>query len=470
MSRTDHPIYTDKDFQTRGITRSELITPDNCDLILRKDSLRIISNGISNRTGKKFSPEGIQKLIGFIRELNPEQFYNLDFNQAREQIINGFISRYRIKTFIELQNKPESIMKITKLDQITPEFNLNEYQKKELDQFTKNENQYKYSNFTNRIGNAFIDRNRVDGNYSTPDSIPSGFQITGQEVNKSNYEALKLVKNFLDPESIGELINRISSTYTTFQSISLPRQIIPIDSKNRSLTNSNQNEYAWNINYASKPGDIGDIQVMDTITQIIQLKIGSFWLPLIPSTGYYDKIRMLIKEFISQSVLVNDFNISTGNNQPQISYFQFEFNITQTEADRVFLEPINPIYSFRKPISQLNRITVSFFSPFGIIPYQTDRDTYSITFGTNPTLLNLTNGTNNGLATGDLIYIIYAGTGTNLDTQLVSSSGFIITKTSQTQFSIPLDSTGYTGSYGGLEVYYGSRRIFFPLEFVCLEQ
>lgn len=471
MSRPFYPTYKERELEKRGVPPdTTVITPDNCYLLIRKETLREIANRISEIIGKKFTPDGINKLFEFISNLPPEMFYNMKLENAKRSIIINFLNQNNIKHKLDEQEWPISVVEITKLNEVTPYPTIEEYQKKEIKQFTKNESEFKYQAFDRRVGNAIVDKGKMDGTRSIPDGYPSGRKPTPDEIAKNTQEVLDLVKNFLDPESVNQLFGRLTNFYT-YQSISLPRQVIPLDSKNRLLSNTNNTEYSWNLNYAGHAGDPGDIRVQDTITQIIQMHIDSFWIPKTPTIGnYYQRVRMLIKEFTMQSIWSYDFISSPTGYQPIATYFHFEFNVTEVQNDRILLTPVNPIYSFRKPIAQLNTITICFFTPTLPLVLSSDRDIYTITFG-NPTLFTINSSSTLNLSTGDLVYVLNANTtSSEINTLLNSSTGYFITKVSNTQFTIQVDTSSLTGTISNVTVFYGSKRIFFPLEFISLEQ
>lgn len=472
MSQLNYDVANQKDLEKRGISLDTIITPDNKQLFLSRELLIQIGNRISLITGSIMTKIQMTDLFNYIKNLPFDKYKGLTYNNAATLIAKLYLDRNVVKkNLIESEYKTNPI-NLANLNEITPTPTIVEYQVEEIKQFTNNENQYKYSAFADRRGNAFIDYKKVNDNFSSPDSLPPGKKITNDELNKENYETLKLVKNFLDPHFISDLINRFSSTYTNYQSINLPHQTFPLDSRNRVLyndNNSNNLEYTWSLTFSGLIGQQGNLNINDTLQQIMQIKIGSFWLPMYPIAGsYYNKIRMLIKEFNSQSNRVTEF-IDSDPTIPTTYNFHFEFNITQTIGNRVFLEPVNDIFTFRKPFAMIDTLTISFRTPFNQLILQPDRGVYTLTYGF-PTVLTITSGTT-GISTGDLIYILNSDSGnTTIDTYLNRSEGYIATKISDTEFSIPVDTSILVGSETGINVYYGSKRIFFDLNFITLEQ
>ena len=472
MSQPVYDIYSNQSLKKRGIPLHTILTPDNHQILLEKDTLRNIANIIATKTNRKPEVSDIDQLINFIKILPPHKFNKITLNDAQHKIANWFLERYAIQDRIIDENKETSVVELTKLNEITDMPGIVEYQNKEINQFTKNENSYKYDYFSDRRGNAVVDYNKVNKNFSSPDSLPPGKKLTLEEYNKNNYETLSLVKNFLDPDSVEKLIGRISSSYLNFQSISLVHQTVPLDSRNRLVNDPNLTEYTWNIHTAGKPGSQGDIRIQDTLQQVVQMEIGQFWLPMTaPITGdYYNKVRMLVKEFLTQSNYVTEF-LTSNISDPTVSYYHFEFDIVATQGNRVLLNPVNKLYTFRKPFAQVNKLTISFRTPFDQWVFPPDRGVYTITYG-NPTVLTITSYPFiTGISTGDLIYILNSSSGNaTIDAFLTRTTGYIATKISNIQFSIPLDTSILVGSELNINVYYGSQRVFFGLNFVTLEQ
>lgn len=458
------PIYNttkEKELDIRGIPLDTIVTPDNCQLLITRESLRCIANIISSKINRKLTPGEVDNLIKYSSQIPLSNFQKISFQNAYNKIAQIFLSKQLVSKQQYDNNKPNNV------DNLVDEDSLSLYQQHEIKQLTQNENQYKYAQFADRRGNAFIDNERVSGTRSSPNNILSGKKISSDDLIKNNYETFNLLKKFLDPNSIETMINKISSSYTNFNSICLPHQIVPLDSRNRLLSNNNNYEYTWNIHTAGNPGRIGDIKIQDTLQQAIQMNITPFWLPMYPTAGsYYGKIRLLVKEFISQSIIGTEFI----NDEIMPYYYHFEFDITQTVGNKVFLSPVKKSFSFRKPFARIETLTISFRTPFDLLTFIPDRGIYTITYG-NPTVLTITSDPDHLLNTGDLVYLSNVNSTSNLiNTALNKQSGWIITVINNTQFSVIFDSSSIVGSNNNVNIYYGSQRIFFNLEFLNLEQ
>jgi hypothetical protein len=137
----------------------------------------------------------------------------------------------------------------------------------------------------------------------------------------------------------------------------------------------------------------------------------------------------------------------------------------------MYLYPKENKFHFRKPMAKnIDTITIQFRTPFLNEIFDADSGIFTITYG-NPTLFAIQNPTNFMLNTGDLVYVYNSDSGNTLiNDEINRKAGQIITKLSNTQFSIAVDSSALSGSESGINVYFGSKRIFFQIEFTSLEQ
>jgi hypothetical protein len=283
---------------------------------------------------------------------------------------------------------------------------------------------------------------------------------------------MKLLNSFLAPESTEEMFSRIQSINTNYYNINLIHQLIQLDSRNRlpATYGSNPNEYKWNIHTSGLPGQLGDVRIQDTTQQIIQMTLFPFWAPVNASVSNpYFKMRLLFKEFVSQSITVSEFN-NSGQSTPTLENYHFELEVDKIVGDRMYLIPRQSLFNFRKPMARMETLTTQFRTPFNEEVFDPDSGVFTITYG-NPTLFTITSPSVHLLNTGDLIYVYNSNSGNStIDAIINDSIGYDITKLSATQFTIQVDSSVLAGSEDGINVYYGSKRVFFEVEFLCLEQ
>lgn len=470
MSTTTHRQGRDKEFQRRRAlqTQASIITPDNHEILLTQNSLTTIANTVSSIIGKKLQRSDVDNLVKFVRSLPPDRYYSLSLSEAQEKISGQFLSRYHaIANNFSEESDIEGMLGI---DHITDgPGTLQEYQKMELEQLTRNENPLKFTEYQNRRGNAVVDRPRVEGERSSPDSLKGSHKVSDEELRKTTYDTAKLVERFLDPKSIDNMFNSMRQVWTTYQTITLPHQTVPLDSRNRLVTHNTIGEYKWNIHAAGKAGQLGDIRMQDVLEEVIQMKISPLWIPVNDVLDdYYAKIRLLIKEFSSQSIQVTEF-LDSHQSIPTTTYYHFEFEIERRDKNRLYLVPVCDTFKFRTHFARVETITTCFFAPFDKVDLDNDRIICSVASG-SPTVF--TSSTDHNLATGDLVYVLnYASTNLPaLNSTVNRTKGYVVTKINATQFSIVVDTTGSLPDPAtNIHVILGSKRIFFELEFTSLQ-
>lgn len=443
MSFNSNPEAKEKELRFRGVNKNDYILSDSKQFYASKDHVIQVANIISKQIDRKMLLEEITELQAFINRLDPFRYDTVDPDKLPNAIAADFV-----------QNRLIGTQKLRDLVHTDGPATMNEYQKKELNQFTPDENQLKFAQFGDRRGNAVVDRDRIRGK-----RMP-----TEEQKNELFVETADALKSFFDANSIDNLFQRFRANWTNYFNINLPHQILQFDSRNRDLSKTN---YSWSINPSGQIGQPGTIQIQDTLQQVIQMKIGPFWLPIYnPLITYYDTIRMAITEFSPQSVQVQEY-LTTGI-QVTPEFYHFEFQIKKMAGNKVYLVPVNDTFTFRKSFSQITAITVIFRYPFNILAVQKDYGTYTMTYGVVTTL---TTTANTNLSTGDLIYIMNSNSGSVIiDQQLMNSSGYIVTMLSPTSFTINVNTSSLIGSQSNITVYYGSKRFTFEIEFVSLEQ
>jgi hypothetical protein len=459
------------ELRRRAIPPNTVIVPDNYQLLITQESLILISNKISAISGKKLTVTEVDNLVEFISILPQGKFYKLTYEEAQNDIASRYLKRDEIKRKLWEENADQHLVDLAHIDDMNSrDSNMEFYQKKEIMQLTDSENQYKFTAFADRRGNAVIDRDRAEGDLSSPNSVPGTGKITPEVLSSATFQTLKTVDSFLSADAVDNMFKKMNQMWTDFDSINLPHQTIQLDSRNRLQTHVQPNEYRWYIHAAGKPGRPGDVQIQDTLQQVISMKINPFWIPLVTTmNSYYQKIRLLIKEFSSQSISVTEY-FNPSDNQANIETYHWEFDVVQVDGSRMLLKTKEPLFVFRKPFARVETLTFIFRTPFSIMPLLPDRGIYTVTYG-SPTVYNLTSATNNFLSTGDLIYVLNTDSGvTAVNIGLTDPNGFIVTKITDTQFTIPFDSSAAAGSDPGVNIYYGSRRIFNQIEFTSLEQ
>lgn len=302
---------------------------------------------------------------------------------------------------------------------------LKTYTTEKLMDLSQGENEFKFTNFTNRV--------------DAPEQ--EQIEITKFIKNLKGPEALKLqLLNNINLQATG--IKKISQQFVNFDSIFLPRRYALLDSRNRNLSNT---DYSWNLTGFSLSQQ-GGINTKDTVQQIIEIRCDAFRLPYF--TSFYESVRMGIKEFSAQGI-----QICTNDKYSRQHTYHFEFR-AEKKDNFWELTPKNTL-KFDKPVAQCTDITLEFFANTEKIQFDSDRAICTISIG-SPAVITCPQPHN--LATGDLIYF---NSGSLYNTQ-----GYNIAVTSSTSFVIPVAAIVAES----VTVYFASKRIQVPLSFICLER
>lgn len=484
---TNHTSGRQVELEARGIGEYVIISPDNGGILLESEVLTNIANAISKLTKRKMSPGEVDSLIKFIRELPPQQFYQKPLNQCINVIARMFVGRVSAQ-LRAIPRDTGSIEGLSRTDRYTDQASISDYQQRELLQTTASENPYKWTAHADRRGDAVIDRERADGYRSSPNNLlgsggpgtgpygptSPGVQggIGGPPFFQNVAMTMEFLRRFIDPANIDELFKRahtsLSTGLQTYHGITFPHREIPFDSRNKDISNPNPEIIKWYLNPTGKLGNRGDIHLQDTLQQVIRMRISPFWLPVSnPIDDFYSTVDMYIHEFFQRADVV-EFLDSDQSIPTQYGY-HFRFLIKRRGKDRIYLVPEESEYTFSKPVAQVNQITISFRSPFKKIVLPIDSGVYTVTFG-NPTLFTLTSGINNFLNTGDLVYVLnFDSISLSINEEFNTTDGLIITRINNTQFTINIDTSSLFGFIDGINVFYGSKRIFFQIEFTSLE-
>lgn len=232
--------------------------------------------------------------------------------------------------------------------------------------------------------------------------------------------------------------------FTNFDSISLPRKTVLLDSRNKI------SELSWNLVPFSS-NQRGQVHIQGDLQQIVAVRCSHFKIPLprtkinglLQNITWFKNIRLSIQEFDNQGT-----ELVSGTR----SYYHFNCKTVQ-DGNYLICTPEN-IWKPHKMISQITKLTLNFFGNTEKIIFDEDRFLCLTTPG--PVTLITTN-TPHLLATGDLVYVENG--------ELSSQQGYIIAVMSPTSFEIFKASA----MIEQITVYAASKRIQVELNFICLE-
>lgn len=439
-----------------GVNMGAMVTLDNWQILLSQAHLLQIANATSSKLGRKLNAGEADSLVSYIRDMPAAAVANMPVGAAINLIANGWMAARESR-----RNKPADLPPTTPND-------LEEYQRREIGQRSPSESIYKWQAFADRRGNAEIDHDRVIGNHSSPHDIAP---LETNAVQRVTYEAMKAIHEIVEPNAWQRTINTFREGYrNTFLDVQLPRQTVALDSRNSKQNYTAPGEFQWLIHNAGQVGAIGDVRIQDTIQQIVAMQVQPFYIPVAAGTpaASYGKIRLLIKEFASQSITVAQFASPTSR-ELYNSNFHFEFDMGPITGGRCLLTPAGEsTYVFRLPLAIVDVITLQFRSPFELLTLPSGYADMALTPG-NPTILTSAAGETHGIATGDLIYVLNSASGSAaIDRELTSQSGYIVTVVNPTTLTIPVNTAATAAQT--VQVYYASKRVFLNIRFTSIEQ
>ena len=409
------------------------------------------------------------------REFNTDEFY--------KKIIKNVISvigRPLIKTEID-----ETINFIKKLD---PSLLAPLYQAKTIkivvdtlvDEFKSFKcNNPQYSNIQQNLRETIGKTSEQDTVYSIYDNPTPSKNNT---VSPSKNNTVSPSTTTMQPSNISNLLG-ITSSNNAARVLNpdsfLRKNYIMLDSRYRDLTGTNSDgitAFSWNYVLQSVSMAQGTVNIVGNVRDIVSLRIYPSRIPYVLSAdNKYSRISILIAELSSQSFISHEKR-------------NFHFMLRSVIDDNfINLDTHNfndGYFYFEKPITTLNRLTLTFGSPLEPVVFDKDRDVCIIDYFSIQPLTKITTGSlsspkPHNLVNGDVVYFTYFKTG-YIDPVLVSEilidetivnninriSGWIITVIDDFSFSIIYDTSTIQSPISLLEfnVFYGSKRMFIPIE------
>lgn len=246
------------------------------------------------------------------------------------------------------------------------------------------------------------------------------------------------------------------------------RNYIFIDSRYRSLENDGTRTLTWTIINNTIIDSPGTINTVGELRNIVGIRIQPITLPAVDSLigNEYRSATMLIRELGGQSHIAHEG-----------CRFHFWFKYSSVSGGMVNLiptpDPTDAVFWFNKPITQLDKLTISFGNP--IEPVVFDKDRMRVINVEYLDIPKFTTEEPHKLKTGGHVYFsnfktANAPVNEDIIDKVNSIYGHIITVSSPTTFEIdsidlsvidPLDRLA-----DAFNVYFGSKRIMVPLEII----
>lgn len=271
--------------------------------------------------------------------------------------------------------------------------------------------------------------------------------------NANEKDKIELIK-FINYESIWR------STY------------IIIDSRYQNIVNTDRSKISFNLQTTSKVrADHGGIVVGNAIRDIVEVEIYPFTIPYKPLfDNFYKRITMTIDEWTANSFEAYEDGA-----------FHFVFDISRTNENLIYLNPVNRTFRFIKPVNYIDNFTLSFGAMLPKIEFDVDR-MYALSIDYFSTDGIITFKEPHNIVTGDLVYITgFSSPDMAKDVKLIEevnrSSGHTIVKKNNYSIIINIDFSSMrreepVGSniypidtfQQNILVYFASKRIQIPMK------
>ena len=258
----------------------------------------------------------------------------------------------------------------------------------------------------------------------------------------------------------------------------LRKNYMLLDSRYRVLNGSNTNgisSITWNTVLQSVATSQGTVNIVGNVRDIVSIRIYPCRIPYVKSAdNKYSRVSILIDQLSSQSFITHERNF----------HFMLESAVDDNFINLHTRDYNDGYFYFEKPITTLNKLTLSFGSPLESVIFDKDRDYCTIDYFSIHPLTKITTGslimpTPHNLMNGDTVYFSNFKSGIldpfliqekiideNIVNNINSLNGFFIHVIDATSFSIVCDTSNIQSPITDLvfDVFYGSKRLIIPIE------
>ena len=317
------------------------------------------------------------------------------------------------------------------------------------------------------------------------------YNPTSSSTDINNVRSIIPIKSNITPKTISNISNLLGmqnadEAVRALNPDSINRKnYILLDSRYRIITDFQQEfitQFSWAYVMKTQEATQGTVNLIGNVRDINALRVYPFRIPYVADAdNKYARISVFIEEFGSQAFIAHEHR-------------KFHFMLRST-IDGEFIEletnKFNDgFFFFEKPITNVNSLTVTFGSPLEPIVFERDRDYCSINYFIIAPLTQFTTENPHNLVNGDRVYFSQFRVGEvnpllpdqvainqNILDGINREEGFLVTVIDNLNFSINFDSSLIQNPIPNttdpppvppdalrIEVFYGSKRFFMPLE------
>lgn len=369
----------------------------------------------------------------------------------RKHIINEICKKLKIQ--VDKNNSRDIIVFIKSLDMTILKRKYNNNKKEIGDHIIK-----AYLDFVQNIGHdEFVPYNIIKNNYTgaVEDVIPVNIKKIKTESKLESQLANIPINKLID---LTRILNFDSLVKTSS---------IYFDTRFQNVSNTNRTRFDFTLvnntrvrSRSAVPGS-GSLVSLGFIKDIVEFEIGSFYIPY--NTSNINYFQELTLTFLG----LKTHGYEAGDN----ASFHFKFNYTRPSfnTNLAYLTPVISKFKFPTPITEIDDLSIQFSNQLVPISFDIDRLRMLNASYANPGVINFSQ--NHNLVNNDIIIIsdfttLTPGQDDVILNQINDPNGLVITVTSPTQITIPIDlslivqpDTNQTPM-----IYFQSKRITFPLQ------
>jgi len=404
-----------------------------------------LCNFISNNiTGSVFSKDEFRDIIDLLRRIDPKKLPD-DTIEAYKYISNLFITR-------NVQSEPA----ISAIYGIDPEFMAQDYLTKEFNKLTVGESALKYIKSPEGRDYTILRDGMSPFEFREPVPPPP---IEEQTLNE-----IKKITSTLCPESYTDVNRYANMSWVTFNTITLNTHQITLDSRYRYLNPNDPFVYTWDLNTADTTRALTSLRA-PVLQQIVRMEGNKFMISYADVNELLSGVIEIRINELSTKGVVSD--IITSLSQQTRSYNLHYFVEGIIDDATILITPNPGVFIFNEPITLVNRLTIQFYYPDGILSMPQDFLIAAVVAG-NPTVFI---SANHGLSVGDLVSVnMFSSDDSNLDIAMNAPSGNLVFSVIDVNtFTIDLDSSAAIITSSSVTVYINKYRFVINLKFTCLE-
>jgi hypothetical protein len=404
------------------------------------DFIKQINTDVKTKLNRQLHTQEKNEIINFVRKIDPKLFRPESKDRTIKLMIDTLVKEFT-QTTCESDDPIDTHSILTGLIGTTSESGSTNsiYD-------TKNYNPINHVKDQQTLSERLTQHSEVKSDVSTLSSITSllGLQNANDVVRKLNPKSM-LRKNYIFLDSRYRILNTSPSDGIT--------------------------RFSWAYTLGSQQAEQGTVNLIGNVRDIIGFRVYPCRIPYVASAdNSYARISMLIHDFDSQAFIAHE------NRK-----FHFMFKST-IDSDFIELDTDKQndgYFWFEKPVTAATNLSISFGSPLEPITFDNDRDIVSSVdhFGIAP-MTQITTTEVHNLNNGDRVYFNRFNIGainpllkdqTDINNaikeKMNNSDGFLITIIDPNNFSISYNTSLIQNPLTDpFDVYYGSKRLFIPIE------